>query len=162
MTNLSRRTVCTLLGAGMVSGLGLRPGGLSADGTDRDAVMQMVDAAAAAISAYGFPAAVSKAPPNTWVRSSTGLYVFLIDAEGTLYLHPDTRMEGRNVAATVDTKGTPFIREIIRAAQAAPGKGVWTQYVWPDVKTRVPGTKHSYSKTAGSLIVSAGYVAEGS
>lgn len=63
------------------------------------------------------------------------------------------------VAETVDAGD---IREVNRAAQTNPGTGVRPQYVWPDVKTCPPGTKHSHSKAAGALIVLVAYLAEDS
>ncbi len=52
-----------------------------------------------------------------------------------------------------------IIRNMIKAAEAAAGHGVWTRYQWTDARSGEPGTKHTYSKVVDGVIVSVGYVA---
>lgn len=122
-------------------------------------VMAMVEEATAAVTEHGFPRALNRTDHKLWVRPDLGLYVFVLDPEGNLILHPDRRGEGQNVIASHDALGTPFIRNMIRAAIAANGNGVWTRYQWADARSGEPGTKHTYSKAAAGVIVSVGYVA---
>ena len=151
-----RRAVLAMLGATAV----VRPApGFAARATaGRDAVVEMVDAAAAALARDGFPRALSRSDQAIWSRPDARLYVFLMDPSGTLLLHPDKRAEGRNVINTADVRGRFFIREIIAACAGHPD-GVWTSYVWPSGTTGKLGTKHTYSRQVGKVIVSAGYVA---
>lgn len=135
-----------------------RPGVASRVEGGREAVVEMVQAAAAAIREHGFPRALSRSDPATWSRPDARLYVFLMGSTGTMLLHPDKRVEGRNVSGTADVNGKPFIRVIIAAAAAHP-EGVWTSYVWPSGSSGRLGTKHTYSIRVGNVIVSAGYVA---
>ncbi|WP_164871798.1 cache domain-containing protein [Solirhodobacter olei] len=138
----------------------LAPRGALAGNADRAAVVEMVDAAVAAIDRYGVPRAVRKTAPRTWYRSRSGLYIFVLGRDGTLLLHPDEGMEGRNVAATLDAKGKPFIRDIIAETLAAPHEGAWTEYIWLDPRTGTSGTKHTYSRLAAGVVVAAGYISD--
>lgn len=155
---LSRRRFCLAAAAACPAVVGAAR--VRAGKDDRAAVVAMVDAAVAAIAAHGFPAAVHDTPPDTWFRPMTGLYVFVLGPDGTLYLHPDRAMEGRNVAATRDADGKPFIRDIIAATLAAPKRGAWTDYVWSDPRSGSLGMKHTYSRLAAGLIVAAGYISD--
>ena len=149
---LSRRRLC--LAAAGAALLGPLPA--LAVNADRSAVVEMVDNAVIAIDSYGFPHALNVVP-TIWARSD-GLYVFVLGQDGTLFLHPDKAMEGRNVNASRDTNGKPFIHDIIAATIAAPG-GVWTDYVWPDPGTGKLVPKHTYSRLAAGFVVAAGYSA---
>lgn len=153
---ISRRRFC-LAAAGVPAVL--RPRRAFAGQTDRAVVVEMVDAAVAAIDKDGFPRALHETTQQTWLRRKSGLYVFVLGQDGTLYLHPDKAMEGRNVASSRDVNGKPFIRDIIAATVAAPDRGAWTEYAWPDARTGKLGTKHTYSRLAAGFIVAAGYIA---
>ncbi|WNK00552.1 cache domain-containing protein [Thalassospiraceae bacterium LMO-JJ14] len=156
-----RRHTLFLMGAGLLMGIAPQPvrAGTVPTGSVRDSVISMVEAATSAITEYGFPRALNRTDRNLWSRPDLGLYVFVLDPEGNLLLHPDRRGEGRNVIASHDTRGTPFIRNLIQAASDAHGIGVWTQYHWTDARSGEPGIKHTYSKTVAGVIVSVGYVA---
>ena len=121
--------------------------------------MAMVERASNAVSEFGFPRALNRTEGKLWKRPDLGLYVFVLDADGNLFMHPDRRGEGRNVIDSRDPQGTPFIRNMIRAATAAGGAGVWTRYQWTDARSGKPGTKHTFSKAVAGVIVSVGYVA---
>jgi hypothetical protein len=155
---IARRRLCLAVAAGCLTVLGLRRA--LAGTTDRDAVVEMVDAAAAAIDKFVFPRALHETAPEIWFRRKTGLYVFVLGQDGTLFLHPDRAMNGQNVASTRDANGKPFSRDIIAASVAAPHRGVWTDYVWPDARTGKLGSKHTYSRLAAGFVVAAGYIAE--
>jgi signal transduction histidine kinase len=158
----SRRQFLRLMSAGLLTATGVplaaRAGGLPL-GSVRDSVVAMVEDAAAAVSEYGFPRALNRTDIKLWKRPDLGLYVFVLDPHGNLLLHPDRRGEGQNVFASHDTLGTPFIRNMIKAAEGATGSGVWTRYQWTDARSGEAGTKHTYSKAVGGVIVSVGYVA---
>lgn len=155
---LSRRRVCLCLAGGGVAALAARPA--LAAMTDRAVVIGMVDAAVKAIEHLGLRRALHETAPQVWFQARRGLYVFILDRQGKLYLHPDAGMEGMNVAAMRDANGKPFIRDIIAASLAAPRRGAWTSYVWTDPRTGAAATKHTYSRLADRFIVAAGYFAK--
>jgi len=157
----TRRHVFGLLGAILLAPAVPRSAAAGAivPGSVRDKVIAMVEKAAASVSEHGLARALNRTDSEIWKRPDLGLYVFVLDPSGNLLLHPDRRGEGRNVMASRDTQGTPFIRNMIEAATTANGAGVWTRYRWTDARSGEPGTKHTYSKAAGGVIVSVGYVA---
>jgi signal transduction histidine kinase len=157
---LTRRHACLMMTAGLAVPVVLGPMPLLAASLQRAAVMEMVSAASAALAEHGFPRALSHTADDVWARPDQGLYVFVLDQDGVLMLHPDRKMEGRNVINTLDPDGKPFIREMMAAALAASGAGCWTDYVWPLPDTGALAAKHTYSKLTGPLIVAAGYYAE--
>lgn len=159
----SRRHLLKVLGAGTLALCGMSAGMLRAGevltGNVRARVIDMVEQASDAVGEFGFPRALNRTDWALWRRPDLGLYVFVLDTEGKLLLHPDRRGEGQNVIGSNDALGTPFIRNMINAAVAAEGNGVWTRYQWSDARNGEPGTKHTYSKAVGGVIVSVGYVA---
>ncbi|SMF82312.1 Single Cache domain 2-containing protein [Tistlia consotensis] len=153
-----RDALAALLALLALAGLLLARLPLACAADDRQAVVEMVEAAARALETYGFPRALEHGADGTWARPDAGLYIFVLDRLGTLLLHPDRRMEGRNIAGVRDADGKPFIRDIIVASVAHPG-GVWTSYLWRSATSGQLGTKHTYAKAVGDMIVCAGYVA---
>lgn len=160
---ISRRNLIKYMGANAFVLSGITPLPLRAGevltGNVRARVIGMVEQASDAVGEFGFPRALNRTDWKLWKRPDLGLYVFVLDTEGKLLLHPDRRGEGQNVIASKDAMGTPFIRNMINAAVAANGSGVWTRYQWADARSGEPGTKHTYSKAIGGVIVSVGYIA---
>ena len=148
-----RRLLCTLAGAGAAL---LAPRIGRAAPNARQRVIAMVDAACTGIAAYGFPDVLHHTPIDTWRSADDTLYVFVIDRDGILHLHPDKRMEGRSVYFARDADGERFIASIIDTVPA-DGSGRWTTYMWPKPRTRDVAPKHTYFRAAGSYIAAAGY-----
>ena len=159
----SRRNLLKLFGAGTVAVTGVTALPLRADevltGNVRAHVIDMVEQASDAVATFGFPRALNRTDWTLWRRPDLGLYVFVLNTDGKLLLHPDRRGEGQNVIGSHDALGTPFIRNMINAAVAANGNGVWTRYQWADARNGEPGTKHTYSKIVGGVVLSVGYIA---
>lgn len=153
MKRIGRRLVLRGLGA---SALFAPIAGRAFGYGTREAVIEMVEAAAAVTREYGFAGALRQAPAAVWRRPDLGLYIFAMDGEGTLLLHPDKRAEGQNVSGSHDPKGTYFIREIIRASARRP-EGSWTLYLWPDPVTGNLVPKRTFAMRAGGVILCAGY-----
>lgn len=70
---------------------------------------------------------------SRWRNGDT--YIFVIDLEGNMLLHPDPDLEGDNQLNLIDINGKPIIRGLIGAVTSFPGKKEgWYHYQWP-----VPG-----------------------
>ena len=120
------------------------------------AVIEMVQQASEAIAKHGLDEAIRQTDKSTWIRVTAGLYVFVLDIRGTLQLHPQVAMVGRNIRGTRDVHGDPFIERIMRAS-GKPGAPIWTEYFWPDPVDGHIRQKRVYSKRVGNLIVNCGY-----
>src|SRR5688572_6920834 len=57
---------------------------------------------------------------SRWRRGE--MYVFVLDLEGNMLVHPDPAMQGKNELELKDIKGRPIIRGLIAAAAGLPGK----------------------------------------
>ncbi|MCX2740899.1 cache domain-containing protein [Pontibacter anaerobius] len=72
-------------------------------------------------------------------------YVFVLDPEGNMLVHPDTSMVGKNQLELKDMNGKPIIRGLISAATATPNKPEgWYHYEWPVPGGLLPRWKSSY------------------
>jgi signal transduction histidine kinase len=60
------------------------------------------------------------------------MYIFVLDPQGNMLVHPDPTMEGKNVLDLKDINGKPVIRGLIGAATTFPSKPEgWYHYQWP-------------------------------
>ena len=72
------------------------------------------------------------------------MYIFVLDPEGNMLVHPDPAMEGRNELGLQDINGKPIIRGLIGTA-TFPGKPEgWYQYEWPVPGGILPRWKSTY------------------
>jgi len=72
-------------------------------------------------------------------------YVFVLDSEGNMLLHPDPALEGKNELDLKDINGKPIIRGLVDAAMALPDKlEGWYHYQWPVPGGVLPRWKSSY------------------
>lgn len=82
---------------------------------------------------------------SRWRRGDT--YVFVLDPEGNMLVHPDPSLEGRNALDLRDVHGKPIIVGLIAAATAIPDKPEgWYHYQWPVPGELLPRWKSSYTK----------------
>ena len=80
---------------------------------------------------------------SRWRQGET--YVFVLDPEGNMLVHPDPAMEGKNQLDLKDINGKPIIRGLIDAATALPDKPEgWYHYQWPVPGGLLPRWKSSY------------------
>src|SRR5512135_1399681 len=80
---------------------------------------------------------------SRWRQGET--YVFVLDPEGNMLLHPDPALEGRNELDLKDVNGKPIIRGLIDAATSLPDKPEgWYHYQWPVPGGLLPRWKSSY------------------
>lgn len=72
-------------------------------------------------------------------------YIFVLDPQGNMLIHPDPTLEGRNVIELEDINGKPIIRGLIAAATTLPNKPEgWFHYEWPVPDGLLPRWKSSY------------------
>lgn len=72
-------------------------------------------------------------------------YVFVLDLEGNMLVHPDTLLEGGNRMDLVDVNGKRIIRGLLAAATTHPDKPEgWYHYQWPVPGGLLPRWKSSY------------------
>ncbi len=101
-----------------------------------------------------------RVPDSRWRHDET--YLFVVDLEGNMLVHPDEAMEGTNQIDLEDINGRPIIRGLIDAATAVPREPHgWYHYEWAVPGQILPRWKSSYVRlvTAPSgerLVVGAG------
>ena len=110
---------------------------------DIRALVDLVDAAATLVRSIGETAfGALRASGSRWRRGER--YVFVLDPDGNVMVHPDPAMEAHNRLALLDVDGTPIVRGLIAAVSADPHHSAgWCSYRWPagDARAR---TKRSY------------------
>jgi signal transduction histidine kinase len=80
---------------------------------------------------------------SRWRHGET--YIFVLDPEGNMLIHPDAALEGRNVLGLKDINGKPIIQGLIDAATTLPDKPEgWYHYQWPVPGGILPRWKSSY------------------
>jgi len=82
-----------------------------------------------------------------WRHGET--YIFVLDTEGNMLVHPDSSLKGRNLLDLKDVHGKPIILGLIAAATARPGREEgWYHYEWPVPGGLLPRWKSSYVRAA--------------
>lgn len=72
------------------------------------------------------------------------MYIFVLDTQGNMLVHPDPSMESKNELDLKDINGKPIIRGLIGAAMV-PGKPEgWYHYEWPVPGGFLPRWKSTY------------------
>lgn len=72
-------------------------------------------------------------------------YIFVLDPQGNMLVHPDPALEGSNLIDLEDINGKPIIRGLIGAATTLPGKPEgWYHYEWPVPNGLLPRWKSTY------------------
>jgi signal transduction histidine kinase len=72
-------------------------------------------------------------------------YIFVVDPEGNMLVHPDPAMEGENELDLKDINGKPIIRGLIAATTTFPDKpDGWYHYQWPVPSGLLPRWKSTY------------------
>jgi signal transduction histidine kinase len=82
-------------------------------------------------------------PGSRWRQEET--YIFVLDPEGKMLVHPDATMEGKNQLNLKDINGKPIIRGLIAAVTTFTSKPEgWYHYEWPVPGGLLPRWKSSY------------------
>jgi signal transduction histidine kinase len=107
-------------------------------------LVALVEAAAAEVRTRGEEAfADFRTPGSRWRQGES--YVFVMDPEGDMRVHPDPKLEGENALELRDVNGKPIVQGLIRAATSAPAKPHgWYHYQWPVPGGLLPRWKTSF------------------
>ena len=107
-------------------------------------LVQLVNDAADLLRVKGEAAFTDfRAPSSRWRQGET--YIFVLDPEGKMLVHPDPAMEGKNEIDLKDVNGKPIIRGLIDAATTVPSKTEgWYHYQWPVSGGLLPRWKSTY------------------
>ena len=80
---------------------------------------------------------------SRWRQSDT--YIFVLDPQGNMLVHPDPALEGKNVIDLKDINGKPIVRGLIAAATTVPTKQEgWYHYEWPVPNGLLPRWKSTF------------------
>ena len=106
-------------------------------------IVDLVNDAAELVNAEGEAAFNDfRASGSRWRQGE--MYIFVLDPQGNMLVHPDPAMEGKNVLDVKDVNGKPIIRGLIGAAMF-PGKPEgWYHYEWPVPGGILPRWKSTY------------------
>jgi signal transduction histidine kinase len=74
-------------------------------------------------------------------------YIFVLDPEGNMLVHPDPKLEGKNQLELKSINGKSIIRGILNAVSTDPGKPEgWFHYQWPVPGGITPRWKSTYAR----------------
>src|SRR5688572_2019488 len=74
-------------------------------------------------------------------------YIFVLDPEGNMLVHPDSKLEGKNQLELKSINGKSVIRGILNSVTADPKKPEgWFHYQWPAPGGLTPHWKSTYAR----------------
>ncbi len=114
--------------------------------TETRELVTLVNDAAQQVHAKGEAAfAEFRVAGSRWRHGET--YIFALDPEGNMLVHPDPALDGKNVLDLKDINGKPIIRGIIASATTFPDKPEgWYFYEWPVPGEILPRWKSTYAR----------------
>lgn len=78
-------------------------------------------------------------------------YIFVLDKDGHMLVHPDPRMENKNQLNLKDVNGKPVVKGLLSAVTSLPEKTEgWFHYQWPVPQGIIPRWKSSFVQLARS------------
>jgi signal transduction histidine kinase len=109
-------------------------------------LVALVDDAAPLVSGKGEAAFDEfRVSGSRWRQGES--YIFVLDLQGNMLVHPDPSMEGQNEIDLKDVNGKPIIRGLLDAVTTSPNKtDGWYHYQWPVPNGLLPRWKSSYAK----------------
>ncbi len=107
-------------------------------------LVQLVNDAADLLRVKGGAAFTDfRVPGSRWRQGE--MYIFVLDPNGNMLVHPDATLESKNELGLKDINGKPIIRGLIDAATMFPGKPQgWYHYQWPVPGGILPRWKSTY------------------
>lgn len=111
---------------------------------DTRELVELVNAAADLVRAKGKAAFDElRGTGSRWRKGE--MYIFVLDLDGKMLVHPDPALEGKNQLELKDVNGKGIIRGLLGAATTQPEKaGGWYHYQWPVPGGLLPRWKSSY------------------
>lgn len=74
-------------------------------------------------------------------------YVFVLDTDGNMLVHPDPALDGKNLIDMKDANGKPIIKGIIESTSSNANKNEgWFHYQWTEPGTIFTGWKSTFAK----------------
>jgi signal transduction histidine kinase len=107
-------------------------------------LMTLVKDATELVRTKGEPAfSEFRASGSRWRQDET--YIFVLDPKGTILVHPDKALEGKNQLDLKDVNGKPIIRGLLEAVMTFPNKPEgWYHYQFPIPGGLLPRWKSTY------------------
>ena len=109
-------------------------------------LVALVDEAAALVANKGEAAFEEfRVSDSRWRHGDT--YIFVLDTQGNMLVHPDPSLEGKNEIDLKDVSGKPIVRGLLEATTTWPAKtDGWYHYQWPVPGGLIPRWKSSYAR----------------
>ena len=98
-----------------------------------------------------YPIIRDKNGPFVWKDA----YVFISKLEGTMLVHINGKLEGRNMMGSKDATGKLFHAGMVDALNASP-TGTWYEYQWVKPGEKTPSPKVSYLQIVPGTDIFAG------
>jgi methyl-accepting chemotaxis protein len=108
--------------------------------------LDVVEAEARAARAAGEPEEVARIRAARALQAmeyGDGDYLFVLDTDGVMRVHPDASLVGTRVLEREDANGVPLFRKMIDGALASGATAV--EYVWPKAGATEPQPKISWA-----------------
>lgn len=147
--------------------LATRPGALAPGAPAQEyeqaetrALVALVDAAADLVRGRGESAFAELRAPGRWRGDES--YVFVLDADGNMLVHPDPALEGTNQLGLADVDGKRVVRGLLGVVTRSPQRPMgWYHYRWPVPDGLLPRWKSTYARrveapSGQSYVVAAG------
>jgi len=111
---------------------------------DTRALVTLVNEAAEMVATKGESTfAALRVDGSRWRYDET--YVFVLDLDGNMLVHPDPALEGKNTLELRDVGGKPITRDLIHAVTVVADKPEgWYHYQWPVPGGLLPRWKSSF------------------
>ncbi len=78
---------------------------------------------------------------SRWEDGDT--YIFVLDTDGNMIIHPDPALEGKNQIDLKDMIGRPIVKMFIEKTSDKDGVG-WVHYMWPRPNSIFPTWKSTF------------------
>lgn len=111
---------------------------------DTRQLVRLVDDAATLLNTKGTAAFMDfRVPGSVWRQDEQ--YIFVLDRHGTMLVHPDKDLEGKNQFGLKDISGKPIVQQLIECVTTSPAKAAgWYHYQWPVPGEILPRWKSTY------------------